>query len=149
MDPSGSKWIRLLPGILTAIVGRYDVFGDRTFILGGHTQSPSGSEWIRPDLSESERIWNVDCDCRPLFGDRTFILVRSYPVPTHSICMTVVVPSDHSESTRRELSTVSPSRPWSGIRIAAPGWSAYQTLQNPLSRSMFGIFNSHCFGCGI
>ena len=63
---SGSKWIRLLPGILTAIVGRYDVFGDRTFILDGHTQSPSGSEWIRPVLSESERIWNVDCDCRPL-----------------------------------------------------------------------------------
>ena len=90
MDPTGSE-------MLTAIVGRYDVFGDRTFIL-----------------------------------------VRSYPVPTHSICMTVVVPSDHSESTRRELSTVSPSRPWSGIRIAAPGWSA-DTSESPVKINVWDL----------
>ena len=73
-----------------------------------------------------------------VFGDRTFILVRSYPVPTHSICMTVVVPSDHSESTRRELSTVSPSRPWSGIRIAAPGWSA-DTSESPVKINVWDL----------
>ena len=43
VDPSGSDC-----SLLTAIVGRYDVFGDRTFILGGHTQS-------RVDLSGSDR----------------------------------------------------------------------------------------------
>ena len=60
------------------------------------------------DPTGSEMLTAIG-DRYDVFGDRTFILVRSYPVPTHSICMTVVVPSDHSESTRRELSTVSPS----------------------------------------
>ena len=60
VDPSGSDC-----SLLTAIVGRYDVFGDRTFILGGHTQSPSGSEWIRPDLEYSPNVVRVCCFTRP------------------------------------------------------------------------------------